>query len=101
LRVRALVKEPDGAPACKFPATHFEFPACCEELRHGDFHVRRVTPGPRFPGLFVNRDPRWALSQELEAKQPLLALAAEDPDFLIDLIEGETNHRGSRRLDPR
>jgi hypothetical protein len=55
--------------------------------------------------IFMNRDPRWALSQELEAKQPLhdqlLALATEDPDFLIDLIEGETNHRGSRRLDPR
>jgi hypothetical protein len=43
----------------------------------------------------MNRDPRWALSQELEAKQTLLdqlrALAAEDPDFLTDLIEGKTN----------
>jgi hypothetical protein len=43
----------------------------------------------------MNRDPRWALSQELEAKQTLLdqlpALAAEDPDFLTDLIDGETN----------
>jgi hypothetical protein len=43
----------------------------------------------------MNRDPRIALSQELEAKQTLLdqlrALAAEDPDFLIDLLEGETN----------
>jgi hypothetical protein len=40
-------------------------------------------------------DPRIALSQELEAKQTLLdqlrALAAEDPDFLTDLVEGETN----------
>jgi hypothetical protein len=43
----------------------------------------------------MTRDPRFALSQELEAKQTLLdqlrALAAEDPDFLTDLIEGETN----------
>jgi hypothetical protein len=43
----------------------------------------------------MNRDPRFALSQELEAKQPLLeqlrALVAEDPDFLTDLIEGETD----------
>jgi hypothetical protein len=41
----------------------------------------------------MNRDPRFALSQELEAKQTLLdqlrALAAEDPDFLTDLIEGD------------
>ena len=43
----------------------------------------------------MTRDPRCALSQELEAKQTLLdqlrALTAEDPDFLTDLIEGETN----------
>jgi hypothetical protein len=43
----------------------------------------------------MNRDPRFALSHELEAKQTLLdqlrALAAEDPDFFTDLIEGETN----------
>jgi hypothetical protein len=43
----------------------------------------------------MNRDPRFALSQELEAKQTLLdqlrALAADDPDLLTDLIEGETN----------
>jgi phage terminase large subunit-like protein len=36
----------------------------------------------------MNRDPRFALSQELEAKQTLLdqlrALAVEDPDFLTD-----------------
>jgi hypothetical protein len=42
----------------------------------------------------MNRNPRFALSQELEAKQPLLdqlcALVAEDPDFLTDLIEVET-----------
>jgi hypothetical protein len=43
----------------------------------------------------MNRDPRFALSQELEAKQTLLdqfrALATDDPDFLTDLLEGETN----------
>ena len=43
----------------------------------------------------MTRDPRFALSQELEAKQTLLeqlrALAVEDPDFLTDLIEGETD----------
>ena len=43
----------------------------------------------------MNRDPRFALSQELEAKQPLLdqlrALATDDPDFFTDLLEGETN----------
>jgi hypothetical protein len=43
----------------------------------------------------MNRDPRFALSQELEAKQLLLdqlrALVAEDPDFLTDLIEVETD----------
>jgi hypothetical protein len=43
----------------------------------------------------MNRDPRFALSQELEAKQTLLgqlrALAADDPDFFTDLVEGETN----------
>src|SRR5664279_5628309 len=45
--------------------------------------------------VFMTRDPRFALSQELEAKQTLLgqlrALAADDPDFFTDLIEGETN----------
>ena len=43
----------------------------------------------------MNRDPRFALSQELEAKQPLLnqlrALAIEDPHFLTALIEGGTD----------
>ncbi|HEV7909750.1 MAG TPA: siphovirus Gp157 family protein [Methylocella sp.] len=43
----------------------------------------------------MSRDPRFALSQELEAKQLLLdqlrALVAEDPDFLTDLIEVETD----------
>jgi phage shock protein A len=43
----------------------------------------------------MTRDPRFALSQELEAKQTLLdqlrALAADDPDFFADLLEGETN----------
>ena len=43
----------------------------------------------------MNRDPRFALSQELEAKQTLFdqlrALATDDPDFFTDLLEGETN----------
>jgi Siphovirus Gp157 len=43
----------------------------------------------------MNRDPRFALSQELETKQTLLdqlrALATDDPDFFTDIIEGETN----------
>jgi Siphovirus Gp157 len=43
----------------------------------------------------MNRDPRFALSQELQAKQTLLdqlrALVTDDPDFFTDLIEGETN----------
>jgi hypothetical protein len=43
----------------------------------------------------MTRDPRYALSQELEAKQTLLdqlrALAADDPDFFTDVLEGETN----------
>ena len=43
----------------------------------------------------MNRDPRFALSQELEAQQTLLdqlrALAADDPDFFTDIIEGETS----------
>jgi hypothetical protein len=46
----------------------------------------------------MNRDPRFALSQELEAKQTLLdqlrALAVEDPEFFTDLIEGETSLLG-------
>jgi hypothetical protein len=53
-----------------------------------------VAPAPRRLYVFMNRDPRFALSQELEAKQTLLdqirALAVEDPDFLTDLLEGET-----------
>jgi hypothetical protein len=52
-------------------------------------------------GGFMNRDPRFALSQELEAKQTLLdqlrALVAEDPDFLTDLIEGDTDSLNSSR----
>ena len=43
----------------------------------------------------MTRDPRFALSQELEAAQTLLdqlrALAADDPDFFTDVLEGETN----------
>jgi hypothetical protein len=45
--------------------------------------------------VFMTRDPLFALSQELEAKQTLLgqlhALTINDPDFLTDLIEGETS----------
>src|SRR5208337_2472330 len=47
--------------------------------------------GPRRLEAFMTRDPRFALSQELEAKQTLLdqlrALAADDPDFFTDLLE--------------
>ena len=43
----------------------------------------------------MNHDPRFALSQELLAKQTLVeqirALGADDVDFFCDLIEGETN----------
>jgi hypothetical protein len=43
----------------------------------------------------VTRDLRFALSQELEAKQTLLdqlrAVATDDFDFFTDLLEGETN----------
>src|ERR1700732_1690123 len=63
--------------------------------RHGDLSVRPVAPGRRRLERFMNRDPRIALSQELEAQQtlldPLRALAADDPDFFTDVIEGETN----------
>jgi pimeloyl-ACP methyl ester carboxylesterase len=31
--VRVLTKGPDGAPVCKFPAPHFEFPTSGEEPR--------------------------------------------------------------------
>jgi hypothetical protein len=86
---------PAGAPDCKFPALHIEFPAPGEESRRGDRQVRRVTPVFRCLEAVTNRDPRCALSQELEAKQTLLdqlhALAAEDPDFFTDLVEGGTN----------
>ncbi|HEV7911259.1 MAG TPA: hypothetical protein VGP28_09290 [Methylocella sp.] len=41
-----------------------------------------------FLDIFMNRHPRFAPSQEQEAKQTLLdqlrALAAEDPDFFTD-----------------
>jgi hypothetical protein len=51
----------------------------------------RATPGSCRLDVFMNRDPRFALSQEVEAKQTLLdqlrALAADDPDFFTDLTE--------------
>jgi hypothetical protein len=57
--------------------------------------VRRVAPGSRRLEIFMNRDPRIALSQELEATQTLLnqlrALATDDPDSFTDVLEGETN----------
>ena len=50
-----------------------------------------ATPGSCRLDVFMNRDPRFALSQEVEAKQTLLdqlrALAADDPDFFTDLTE--------------
>jgi hypothetical protein len=91
--VCALAKGPDGAPVGKFPASHFEFPGSGDEPRYGDLAVRRA--GSSLPEGFMNRDPRFELSQELEAKQTLRdqlrALAADDPDFFTDLLEGETN----------
>ncbi len=51
----------------------------------------RATPGSYRLDVFMSRDPRFALSQEVEAKQTLLdqlrALAADDPDFFTDLTE--------------
>ena len=51
----------------------------------------------------MTRDPRFALSQELEAKQTLLdqlrALTADDPDFFTYLIEGETNLHGMEDVE--
>jgi hypothetical protein len=88
---KRTLRKPDGAPVCKFPAPHFEFLA----TNRATAISLCAAPAPRCLEAFMNRDPRWALSQELEAKQTLLdqlrALAAEDPDFLTDLIEGKTN----------
>ena len=43
----------------------------------------------------MNQDPRFALSRELSAQQVLIEqlrqIAADDPDFLGDLLEGETS----------
>jgi hypothetical protein len=72
-----------------------ESPVSGNESRHGDLAVRRATPGSCHLGVFMNRGPRFAVSRKPEVKQTLLdhlrALAGEDPDFLTDLIEGETN----------
>jgi hypothetical protein len=69
---------------------NFQHPA---RSRTGDRQVRLAGPAP--PGGCHEPRPRFALSQELEAKQTLLdqlrALATDDPDFLTDLLEGETN----------
>jgi hypothetical protein len=45
--VRPLTKGPDGAPVCKFPAPHFEFPGSDNEPHHGDLYVRPIAQGPR------------------------------------------------------
>ena len=53
-----------------------------------------VAPGPRCLETVINRDLRFAAQPGAggQAISPQLrALAAEDPDFLADLIEGETN----------
>jgi hypothetical protein len=93
-------KEFDGAPVSKLLAPHFESPASGNDPRHAIamcVALRRASaaPGPCRLDAFMNHDPLCALSQGLEAQQTLLdqlrALAAEDPDFFIDLIEGETN----------
>jgi Siphovirus Gp157 len=64
-------------------------------IRSTAISLSRVAPGSRRLEAVMNRDPRFALGQELEAKQTLLvqlrALAVEDPDFFTDIIEGETN----------
>jgi hypothetical protein len=43
----------------------------------------------------MTKDPRFALAQELSAHQTLLdqlrAIAADDPEFLSDLLEGQTS----------
>jgi len=74
------------------PALNLQHPA---RIHTGDRHGRRVTPGPRRLEIVMTRDPRCALGQELVAKQILLdqlrALAMDDPDFFLDIIEGETN----------
>jgi hypothetical protein len=84
---------PAGAPVCKFQAPHFETPAS-DENRATAISLC-ITPAPRCLETVMNRDPRFALSQELEAKQTLLdqlrALATDDTDFFTDLLEGETN----------
>jgi hypothetical protein len=80
------------SPLCKFPVPHFEFPASGEEPRPGELHARRAGPAP--PETVINRDPRFAARPGAggQANSPQLrVLAAEDPDFLADLIEGKTN----------
>jgi hypothetical protein len=77
-RIRWINSTITGLP-CRFlecPSVNFrrppEFPACGEEPGRGGRHMRRVTPGPCRLEAIMNRDPRFALSQELEAKQTLL-----------------------------
>ena len=56
-------------PFVKLRRPTFEFSASGNEPRHGDCAVRRA---PRRLEIFLNRDPRFALSEELEAKQTLV-----------------------------
>jgi hypothetical protein len=87
----------DGAPVSKLPAPHFEFPAPAT-IRPTAISLCVAS---RRLEIFMNRDPRFALSQELEAKQTLLdqlrALATDDPDFFTDLLEGDRPSRGDAR----
>jgi hypothetical protein len=105
-------KEFDGAPVSKLLAPHFESPASGNDPRHAIAMCvasRRAfaAPGPCRLEAFMNRDPRWALSQELEAKQTLLdqlrALAGNDPDFVTDLPRrrDQPSRTSSRRSTPR
>jgi hypothetical protein len=52
-----------------------------ENIQYGGVWPRRAfAPSPRRPEIFMNPDPpRWALSQELEAKQTLLDSSAPWP----------------------
>jgi hypothetical protein len=83
-----LAKALDGAPVSKFPTPHFEFPASGEEPRR----TIALWVAARRARASWSRDPRFALSQELEAKQTLFdqlrALATDDPDFFTGLLEG-------------
>jgi hypothetical protein len=75
---------------------HFEFSASGNDPHHA---IAMCVASRRVRAcqleVFMNRDPSFALTQECEAKQPLLdqlrALTTNDPDFFTDILEGETN----------